>query len=421
MMQLMRWFFIILLSLLLAACQRSPQETTLVVLTPGGAIGKEARAVIRQFEAENPGVRVQLITSPGKDYYIKSLTMLAGRANVDLLWLGQGFGLFAGRGALYDLGPFIEADPSFHLGGYHPRVLGWYRYGKHLYGVPYGVDLQGIAFNKGLFTAAGLPFPKADWALDDMVEVAGRLSRVNSQTGRPEVIGLGLEDLDYRLYGLRVLTPDGRRFGLNNETGHYWLRRNVELVYDDRVLQRRGDMDSADRLTGFLNQQVAMFDIATWDMPDATGRALFEWDIVPIPRGTDGKVTAWASSAGFCMVARTSHPELSWKLLKKLAGQEFQQRMLKHTIPTLVALHDDYRSAHAGYNVNAFLEVLDGADPFPRIIPLEEVLAELRHWQDRAMLQELTPEEALKQAERNINRILSLHPLLPTEGTVNQP
>ncbi len=401
----------LLVACLSVACHRQTQEPTLVVLTPGGALGKATREVVEAFQADHPGVHVQLITSPGKDYYVKSLTMLAGRAHVDLLWLGQGFGLFAGRNALRDLQPLLDRDPDFSLGGYHPEVLEWYRYGKRLYGIPYGVDLQVIAYNRQLLEAAGVPPPRSDWKLSDMIGIARKVTQYDPRTGRPLVMGLGLESLDFRYYGLSLLSEDRRRFGLNREVGREWLHHHLSLIYDDRILQQRGSLESMDRLTGFLNQQVALFDLATWDLPEASKRALFEWGAVPIPLGRTGKRAAWASSSGFCMVARTRQPDLAWKLLKRLTGAEFQRRMLDRSIPTLVSLHEEFRAAHAPRNVDAFLETLNGMDPTPRIIPLQEVEAEWHHWMDRALLREITPEEALEQAESHINRILALYPL----------
>lgn len=396
--------------LLFAACGKK-EGAHLVLLTTGGAIRKAAEAAVEEFHAENPGVRVQVVTTPAKDYYVKSLTMLAGRAQVDLLWQGQGFGIFAGRGTLMDLAPFIEKDPTFRLEEYDQTVVDWYRYKEKLYGIPYGVDVLAIAYNKDLFDAAGLPYPGSEWTLDEMLAYASKLTRFAPDAKRTVVAGLGFMALDYRYYGLSLLSEDQRRFGLNNEQGRKWMERNLDLIYEKRILQRGSDMESIDRLTGFFNGQVAMIDVSTWDIKELRSHTPFRWDVATIPLGVDGKRRGWASSAGFCIARSSQQPELAWKLLKKLSGEHFQRAMMGSTIPTITGLHGEYLASNAKppEKLGEMLRMVDAMQPNPRIAAFQEVNSEWSYWRERALLREISVDHALQEAESKINRILELH------------
>lgn len=259
-------------------------------------------AAVAEFEQEHPEVKVRIVSTPGKDYYVKSLTMLAGRAPVDVLWQGQGFAIFAGRGALLDLGPLIERDAAFDLSAYRPQVVDWYRHHGALYGLPYGVDVLAIAYNRDLFDAAGVAPPQPEWTLEEMVTKAKALTRFEPGAKRIKTAGLGLKDLDHRYYGLSLLGEDHRRFALNTELGREWLQKNVDLI-DERILQRGGELESLDRLTGFLNGQVAMVEVATWDLPELIGRVLFRWDLVAMPIGKGGR------ACGLGLQLRVQHCE----------------------------------------------------------------------------------------------------------------
>ncbi len=400
----------LLLLLLLPACRKaSPPH--LVVLSPGGAAGKAVEQIVEEFRRENPGVEVQIVSTPGRDYYVKSLTMLAGKAHVDILWLGQGFGMFAGRQALLDLSPLIQDDPAFSFRHYHPAVVDWYRYRNALYSLPYGIDVQVIAYNKDLFDAAGVAYPTPDWTLDEMLEKAKALTRYQRGRGRTEVAGLGFLDLDYRYDGLSLLSEDHTRFGLNNEAGKAWMNRNLALIHRERILQRGSDMASMDRLSAFLNQQVAMIEFTPWDVQETYHRAPFRWDIVAVPTGREGKRKGWASSAGFGIARNCRQPRLAWALLKELTGPAFQRAMLKTTIPASSALHGEYLAANAAppEHLSEFLRMLDFMDPNPRITAFTEVEAEWVYWKDLALLRKVSVEEALSGAESGINRILELH------------
>lgn len=393
----------------LTGCQ--PQErNTLVLLIPGGSMRTAVAGAVAEFESEHPGIRVEVVTTPGRDYYVKSLTMLAGRAQVDLLWMGQGFGIFAGRNALLDLSPFAEHDPAFSLQSYHPQVTSWYRYRDRLYGIPYGVDLLGVAYNRDLFKAAGIPEPKADWTLEEMLDMARRLTRIDSRTGRTLVAGLGFLELDPRYYGLSLLDDDGERFALNTETGREWLQRNVDLILKERILQRGTDLESMNRLEAFINGQVAMIEFAPWDLQEVNRRALFDWDVVGIPIGHDGMRTAWASSSGFCIPRASQKPELAWELLKKLTGEAFQRQVFTSTMPALPALSGEFLAANPQPSRLAEMVALQQRmQPNARIPVFQEVDAEWTYWRDQALLGKLPVPEALAQAQSHIDRILRLH------------
>ncbi len=391
----------------LFSCGR--KEADLVVLTGGGETAAAVKQRVAAFEREHPGVRVQVVSSPGKDYYVKSLTMLAGRAHVDVLWMGQGFGIFAGRGALLDLDPLVKGDPEFDLSAYQPQVVDWYRLKGALYGIPYGKEVLAIAYNKDLFDAAGVPYPDPDWTLEEMLAKARRLTRFDSGSRQMKCAGLGLPALDYRYYGLSLLDESHRRFALNTGAGREWLRRNVDLI-NERILQKGAELDSLDRLSNFLNGKVAMIEVATWDIPELRNRAPFHWDVVAMPIGPAGTRFAWASSSGFSITRNTRNPRLAWQMLKKLTDADFQRGMMGKAVPSMKSLHEDYLKAYPAppEHLGEMIRLPASMRPAPRIAPFQEVEAELVYWRDQALLGKIPPEKALKEAERHINRILDL-------------
>ncbi len=399
---------LIAIVVILTGCGKAPAD--LVLLTTGNTTRTAVAAAVKEFEAENPGITVQIVNTPGKDYYVKSLTMLAGRAQVDVMWMGQGFGIFAGRGALLDLMPMIESDSGFDLSRYQSEVVGWYRQGQGIYGIPYGVETLVIAYNKDLFDAAGMPYPHSDWTVEEMIAAGRKLTQFNKDHRRIKVAGLGMKEIDYRYFGLTLLTPDHQRFALNTAEGREWLELTTQLV-SERILQKGGELESLDRLTGFLNGQVAMMEIASWDIPEVKNRALFSWDVVAIPIGPGGKRAAWASSSGYSIVRSTRKPDLAWQLVKKLTNAGFQKQIVQRTVPVSPSLHEEYLSAHQGSprHLSELLKMLPYMQPLERIACYQEIEAEWVYWRDQALLGKIPPAKALEQAESHINRILSLH------------
>ncbi len=382
----------------------------LVLITGGGTLGESSRAMARQFEQDHPHIRVRVVSTPGKQYYVKSLTMIAGRAPVDVMWLGQGFGMFASRGALLDLAPFIEADPAFNLDDYFERVVDWYRYENQLYGIPTGIDVEVLGYNREHFEQAGLASPDLNWTIDDLVAAGQQLTPQSSPNGRRERIGLGFDVIPLAYYGLRLLTPDDRAFGLNTPMARDWLVLNRRFREEEPILAARGDRESMDRLGSFIGGRISMMSVYTWDLADLEAQMKSPWDVVPVPLGPDGKRRAWASSAGFSIPHHSKHPQEAWLLLKYLVSASFQEQAMDKSIPALKSLQKGFVEIGGGStNRQAFLDSLDYLEPTPRIGALGEVAAEWRYWRDRSLLGQIEPAEALTQAERQINRILAYH------------
>ncbi|MBC2593477.1 sugar ABC transporter substrate-binding protein [Ruficoccus amylovorans] len=402
----------LLLSLVcLFGCERSNQRPRLVVLTPGGDIRLAVDKAVERFLLAHPEVDVEVVSTPSKNYYVKSLTMLAGNASVDLLWMGQGFGMFATRGALLDLNPYLEAEGvNPDEMPIRPPVLDWYRLDGHLYGIPYGIDVQAIVYNRELVEAKSLPAPNWDWTGKDLMEMGRKLTRSREAGGT--VVGLGFQEFPLNYAGLSLLDPSAERFALNTPEGLSWLKTNDELIHDEGILQRGSDQESVDRLTGFLNGQIAIIDVMTWDMPQLSRQAIFEWALAPVPQpDADSPRVAWASSAGFSVAGHTGHPELASELLRYLTDEEFQRDLFNRTIPASPALLDEYiawQQEH-GVDVRPLVAMLSYMQPEPRLRALNEVEAEWEHWKELALNKKISPEEALSQAEKGINRILEFH------------
>src|SRR5688572_11156915 len=87
------------------ACEQNVDDgrVHLVMATPAGLADRpHYENAVRRFAEDHPDVDVEIIEIPG-NYYQKLLVMIAGRNPPDLMWMGQGFGEFARRGAFLDV------------------------------------------------------------------------------------------------------------------------------------------------------------------------------------------------------------------------------------------------------------------------------------------------------------------------------
>lgn len=138
--------------------------------------------LIKQFEAEHPGVKINLvITSSWDDMWRKMLTAIAAGEGVDLartkdFWVTD----LASRGALLDLTPYIERDRAeLEIDEYYADLMKAYQFNGGQYGLPWHVYFYNLYYNIDLFNEAGLPGPPETW--DEIVEYGKKLTRPEKQ------------------------------------------------------------------------------------------------------------------------------------------------------------------------------------------------------------------------------------------------
>jgi len=362
------------------------------------------KAVLKDFEETHPDVVVKPIFIAG-NYYDKVKVMLAGNKPPDLMWMGQGFAMFATRGAflpLDDLYGHIDPDE------YYAEVLDWYRFDGKLQGFPYGVDLAVIAYNKDLFDDAGVPYPTENWTVEEFLEMAGKLTIDTDGDGRIDQYGY-MGDFDHGTFGDAILSPDRTRCTLDTPESARLLQLNVDLRLKYKVSPPREDalnsMGAAE--IPFLMGRIAMWKAAAWYFPMLRRKIdSFDWDIAFMPTGTQR--AHWASSGGFAVSRTTKHPKEAVELLKVLASPEMAFRMGGTTLPVKrdaaqrMARQWKAPPEHYAY----VLEMTDYLHAMPRIPALNEILSIMYRNTDSAHLGKKTPEECLREAAREINAVL---------------
>src|SRR5215216_4833319 len=129
--------------------------------------------LIATFEADNPGLHVQLvnieqaattITLPGGGE-MTSIGPESIRKVLSLADIVTGISPTPeaiAKGWVHDLTPLIDADPTFDRSDFYPNTLTPDPSG-HMYTLPVKQYIDLLAYNKDLWAARGLAVPKPDW------------------------------------------------------------------------------------------------------------------------------------------------------------------------------------------------------------------------------------------------------------------
>ncbi|KAB1655399.1 sugar ABC transporter substrate-binding protein [Pseudoclavibacter chungangensis] len=351
-------------------------------------------ASIDAFEAANPGVTVTIDVVPWADYFTTLRQDVAAGGGDDVFWLnGSYYQDYADNGLLRPVSETLGADAA---SAWSASAVEQYTRDGELWGVPQLVDGgSALYYNADLLAAAGvtpeqlqdLVWSPSDAAADTFKPVVQQLT-VDAQ-GRNatdpafdanQVASWGFnaaQDTQNVLLnfigsnGGTYQTEDGAMTFTDPKTEEA-LAYVVDLINQAKVAppasSTNGDGDyTRDQ---FLQGKIALFESGTYNLANVQQGAAFDWGVVEIPSGPEGKVTT-SPAVIAAANANSSNPDAVTKLLQWLGSAEGNAYIGAEgaAVPAVTdarAQYDAYWQG-LGVDVSPFFTVLDGADPLPAV------------------------------------------------------
>lgn len=318
--------------------------------------------VIKEFESENPGIKVRLENVDYRFFFQRLLAQIAGNAGPDVTMLDpQNMQMFAKRGALLPLDDLIAKTPGFKLEDYYEPIVNVHRWNGQLYVLPRDIAPIGlIYYNKRLFKEAGLPMPDGTWTWDfePRPELGAkcftnvmRLLTKKDEAGKvsqwgfaPSWTGAFTDTVVFSQGARYVNNPES--FSDLNFTDPRVVRAFdfvANLALEKKWMPSQSELSSVVQSTAvdlFISQRVAMYQCGIWDVPKirkalVPGKpGFFDWDITLAPGYRDpqtGKTTfaAPTGGSGYGLLASSRHPQEAWKLIQWMAGEPGMRAMAR--------------------------------------------------------------------------------------------
>lgn len=384
---------------------------------------KKMEELLAKFMAKHPNIKITTETGPHAQFFQKLNTQIAGGTAPDL-WLSDGVKVFefAERGAVKDLRELIERDlkPEEYYGIEANRGPG-----GEIWGVPQGLQIGVLYYNKALFDKAQLKYPQADWTWDQVKEAAELLTiDANGKNAKdPAFDAKKVSEYGFTIFGNAIGVSRGwfplmKAYGggvldsslqkavldsPENQQAIQWMVDGMQKgIFPDPV-----DLQSfQDPFKPFLSGVSAMqIDIyaARVKMRDAG----LPFDVVPLPAGPTGKrfAPSIANSWVISKSADEKKTQAAWEWIKYWATDDEAQKewaSLGEAIPVKKTVAEAVLTSDTSLNAKAYLDSLE----FAGTLDANAVFGEWRKQFEDQMLPVFSGQMSVEQGLKNTNEAI---------------
>lgn len=368
--------------------------------------------LVGEWNAAHPDRKVEPVFSNNDNTLQKTLaSFVSGKAPSVAYQYGSSITALTGRRQTQDLTPLVNGSPDFAWNDFFPAARQGATASGKIYGIPALVDNLGLVYNKKMFDAAGVDYPKPSWTWDDFREAARKLSGGNKYGWA--YVNDGTEDTVWRFLALLwqaggdLLDAGNKKAAFDSQAGLQAMRLLADMAVTDKSVY----LDTGDQqyLNLFNSGRIAMLWTGPWDLGSINEDVSYGVQYLP------GKVThATISGPDNYMVFDKKAKDAAWPFLKWLTSPQVHLRYAVQTgdLPLRASEQrlPEYKAYLAKYPDNkVFIDNLEKnvAKSRPNIAQYPQISQVLGTAVQAVLLGKKQPEAALRDAAAEVDRILA--------------
>lgn len=363
---------LIFLTCFLSGCTKVDSTKTVIQFASWGSKSEIdiLQPILEDFEKDNPDIKIDFMHIP-QNYFQKIHLLFASNTAPDVIFVNNLYlPIYANAGLLQEMSP----DDVFYKQSLD--ALSWK--GK-LYAIPRDVSNLVIYYNKDIFDKKHIPYPDANWTMNEFLETSKKLTDKNT-------FAISFEEdpmffLPYLMSeGGGILSDDLSKETIQTPESQKGLNFYSDLRKKYHAAPLKSESASATMAQMFLQEKLAMHLSGRWLTPKYRDEAKFNWDIVPFPKGDKGSIVPLDAS-GWAIAKSTKHPKEAQRLVKYLSSKEsikkFSESGLIVPARKDVANSKYFLDNKAPKNAKVFLDVIETSKPTPVSVNYKEIVDKL--------------------------------------------
>ncbi len=372
--------------------------------------------MIKDFEAKNPKIRINIIEGPNSANLIEDLyssAFLLGNSPYDLIildiiWTPK----FAAAGWLSDLTNRVNEE---ELKAFTPQDVEGGRYEDKLYRIPIRSDVGILYYREDLLKALGLEPPET---FQDLIKTAQALQQQDKVNWGYVWQGRQYEGLSAMF--VEVLTGFGG-FWVNPDTLEVGLDRPealkaVEFLRDtiQKGISPPGVTTYIEEDTRRLFQSGQVAFLRNWpyvwplaNQADSSVKGKIA--IKPMVHAPGNNSGACLGGWGFGIAKFSQHQEEAWKAIQYFMSREAQRRFILQAgyVPSRKELFTDPEIVAKYPHFPQLLEIAQKAVLRPTIAQYAQVSDILQRYLSATLSNRMSPEQAMKAAANETRNLLN--------------
>jgi len=394
-----------------AACAPRTHGPESVRFWAMGREGEVVQELVRDFERENPGIRVEVQQIPWSAAHEKLLTGFVGGSTPDVAQLGNTWvSEFVALRALEPLDPKLTASGAIPESSYFAGIWDTNVIEGVPYGVPWYVDTRVLFYRRDLMARAGFAAMPATWK--DWRAAMEAVKRRAGPDGYAVLMPVN-EWFPLMILGLQAGSP---LLSVEDARGAFSgpaFRRAFQFylgLFEAGLAPPVSNTQVANVYQEFARGTFAMYITGPWNLGEFRSRLPAElqdaWSTAPLP-GPDGPGLSMAGGSSLVVFRGSRHKDAAWRLVEFLSRPE-QQARFYHLTGDLPARREAWSdSALAGDpRARAFEEQLRRVAPWPKIPEWEQITSLLQDQAERAVRGATSGDSALATLDRAVDRVL---------------
>lgn len=324
------------------------------------------REIADDFEAENPGIKIELQVTGWGEYWTMLEAAATGGSLPDVFWMHSNeIYKYGSNDMLLDLDEYIGRD-NIDLTKYPQGLVDIYNVDESQYAIPKDFDTIGLWYNKTMFDEAGLEYPDESWTWETLREAAEILT--DEEKGQYGISAQLSNQEGYYNY----VYQNGGTILTDERTSGYDLPETIEaleyyfgFVHDGLSPESYTDTDSR----AFLENGIAaMANFGSWQLPAFLDNEYLveNFDVAPLP-SKDGNATTIYNGLGNAIDANTDNPEEAWLFLSYLSSEDVQRKASKLgiAISAYEGTAEDWIDSNTEFNLKVYVDMVENGQIRP--------------------------------------------------------
>lgn len=356
---------------------------------------------ITDFEAANPGIKIELTNGSWSDAYEKFLGWVKTGDTPDITVLGpKWLPDLISMGALQPFDQYIS--PSF-LKNFSPALTSPLNTGGKQYSIPEALSTRMMIYRKDVYAKAGVTKAPTTWA--QFTSALKKIKATSKSTGF-SLQGSGDETIWYYAYFMLGAGGDfvdsSGNWKVNSPANIEGLQYEVSLVKAGYTNANPAGVDQDSVQALFTSGKSATYWGPPWILPGIDKSLISNIGVANYPTKS-GKPAPLYIQDSFALFKAAKHPVEAVKFLEFWNQDKYQVKfnVTESLIPITISSGKDPAFQNDA-NIKAFIAAIPLAKSYPLKKGWETVNIEVRNAVQAALLGKLTPKAALDRAQKAI-------------------